>query len=162
MNDKQIEFLEQFMDDYQVNKFRYLVRNNIIESVTDIYDIREDYRNIEQTNRENDSIVRLMTSFNDINQKSLVQGIEKRLKEKRGLVESLDTFVEENISSLKEEYKEKLGKSKNIFVNNNIIKVKEKISKKESSLEAYKKRQELFVKVGYGVVAVLVLLKVFG
>lgn len=149
------------MDDYQVNKFRYLIRNGVIENVTDIYDIREDWQNIEYTSAENDSIVKLMKSFDDINQKNLVRNIENRLKEKRDLVESLDTFVEENISSLKDEYKQKLKENKNIFVNNGIVKVKDKIAKKEKALAAFEKRQDLLVKMGYSFASLLVVYRFF-
>jgi len=97
MDELQINFLEQFMDDYQVNKFKFLVKNKSISSVMDLYDIRENYKNIELTSAENDNMVELMKSFDHINQKNLVKNIEKKLSEKKHLVEMLDTFVDENI-----------------------------------------------------------------
>jgi len=161
MNQKQTEFLEMFMDDYQKNKFHYLVKKKKINSVLDIYDTKEDYKNIESTKEENIDIVKLMNAFNGINQKKIVKNIEDNLLKKKELTEKLDTFVEENISALKKEYKDKMSKVKNIFINTEIINIRDKVINEEEEINKTVKIRDSIIKVGYLIVVLMAVWKVF-
>lgn len=150
MNKQQREFLHQFMDDYQIKKFDYLVNQGKISLMRDMMVKRQSYKNIDMLEEDFNNFKRFYEKYNLLNKTNLVNDVEEEINNKKKLLKSIFSFVREDKDKLREEYNKCLNETnQNFNLNKSIFKIEENINNTKEKYVNYTKKSLKTIKILY-------------
>lgn len=161
MNNEQLEFLKQYMDDYQIKKFIFLIENDEFNTIFDFLDKKnESYENIELVKNESYELLEILDNYKPLEETNEFKNIQDDIVQKNKLLNSFFDFANEEISEIKSSYEKKIKENnKNLFISEESVDFYKKNKEASSKLTNHLKRHLFAINSLYVILGTLILYK---